>query len=478
MKKGEGIYNLVVIGAGTGGLVTAAGSVGLGARVALIERKKMGGDCLNFGCVPSKALISSARLLQRMRHAEPWGVKSFEPDFAFAEVFAKMRAARAELAPLDSEERFESLGVDVFREEATFLSPHELAVGEHTLRAKHFVIATGTRAVVPEVIGASQVPYFTNETIFDDLAEKPKSLLVVGGGPIGCELSQMFSRLGVKVTLLERSARVLAKEDPPVSQFAKETLEAEGIRIHTDVKIEEAEEKDGSISLRCAGKNVVGDALLIASGRQPNVENLNLEAAGVAFTKKGVTVDERLQTSQPHIYAVGDVVGQLQFTHVADYHAKVVIRNTLVPFSFLRQKVDYSAVPWCTYLDPEIATVGLTETAAKERGIEYDLIEQEMKEVDRAVLERAEAGGARVLVRRGSEEVIGATIMGEHAGELIQEFVLAIQHGIGLKQIAATIHPYPTFSSLALKAAEKFNKKRLTPRARKITGWLYRRGRK
>ena len=477
MKKGAGNYNLVVIGAGTAGLVTAAGSVGLGARVALVERNQMGGDCLNFGCVPSKALISSARLLHRMRQAPRWGIEKVEPVFDFKKIFAEMRAARAELAPLDSQERFESLGVDVFRGEASFLSPHEIAVGEEKLRARHFIIASGSRAAVPEPIGASQVPYFTNETIFDQLAEKPESLLVIGGGPIGCELSQMFSRLGVQVTLLQRGARLLDKEDPVVSKFVRATLEEEGVRVLTGFKLEEAKKSAHGITLRGAKESVSGAVLLIAAGRQPNVENLNLSRAKVAFTSHGITVDQHLETTQPGIYAIGDIVGQLQFTHVADYHARIAIRNTLVPFRFLRQKVDRSVVPWCTYLDPEVATVGLTETAAKKEGIEYDLIEQEMKTVDRAVLERAEAGFARVLVRRGSDQVIGATIVGEHAGELIQEFVLAMKHRIGLKKIAATIYAYPTFASLVLKTAEQLNKKRLTPRARRITGWLYERKR-
>ncbi len=478
MKKGAGVYNLVVIGAGTGGLVTAAGAAGLGARVALIERHKMGGDCLNFGCVPSKALISSARLLHRMRHSEPWGIKRTDPVFDFNQVFAEMRAARAELAPLDSQERFESLGVDVFREEATFLSPRELMVGEQILQARHFVIATGSLAAIPPVLGSSRVPFFTNETVFDELKEKPESLLVIGGGPIGCELGQMFARLGVKVTIIQRGARLLDKEDPIVSEFVQARLEAEGIRILTKTKIEEAKETAGGVTLLVSGERISGSAVLVATGRRPNVENLNLPKAKVAFTKRGVTVDERLETTQRGIYAVGDIIGQLQFTHVADYHARVVIRNTLVPFRFLRQKVDYSAVPWCTYLDPEVATVGLTESKAKENGVEYDLVEQAMKTVDRAVLERAETGFARVLVKRGSDEVIGATIVGEHAGELIQEFVLAMKQGIGLKQIASTIYAYPTFASLVLKCAEKLNKKRLTPRARAITGWLYRRSRR
>jgi pyruvate/2-oxoglutarate dehydrogenase complex dihydrolipoamide dehydrogenase (E3) component len=477
VRKGDGIYNLVVIGAGTAGLVTAAGAVALGARVALVERNKMGGDCLNFGCVPSKALISSARLLQRMRTANRWGVDQAEPEFDFEKVFRSMRAQRALLAPIDSQERFESLGVDVFREEATFLSPHELQVGDERLRARHFVIATGSRAAIPEAIGTSRVPYFTNETIFDELKEKPGRLLVVGGGPIGCELGQMFGRLGVKVTILQRGKRILGKEDPAVSDFVRATLEAEGIRVLIATEIEEAKQTSAGVTLRSPGTEVSGNVLLVAAGRRPNVENLNLPKAGVAFTSKGVTVDRHLETTQPGIYAIGDIVGQLQFTHVADYHARVVLRNTLVPFSFLRQKIDYSAVPWCTYLDPEVASVGLTESKAKKEGVEYDLIEQEMKEVDRAVVERAESGFARVLVRRGSDEVIGATIVGEHAGELIQEFVLAIKHDIGLKQIASTVYAYPTLASLVLKTAEKLNRKRLTPRARKITGWLYERRR-
>ncbi len=477
MKKGAGKYNLVVIGAGTAGLVTAAGAAGLGARVALVERNLMGGDCLNFGCVPSKALISSARLLHRMRNADRWGIKKVEPDFAFKTVFAEMRAARAELAPLDSQERFESLGVDVFRGEASFLSPNEVEVGEQKLRARNFIIATGSRAAIPEAIGSSEAPYFTNETIFDQLEEKPESMLVIGGGPIGCELGQMFSRLGVKVTLAQRGSRLLSKEDPTVSKFIQARLEAEGIRIVTGFEAKEVKQSAQGVTLREGERTISGQVLLVAAGRRPNVENLNLNRAKVAFTSHGVTVDDYLTTTQPGIYAIGDIIGKLQFTHVADYHARIAIRNTLVPFSFLRQKVDHSIVPWCTYLDPEVATVGLTETAAKKEEITYELIEQEMKEVDRAVLERAEEGFARVLVRQGSDEVLGATIVGEHAGELIQEFVSAMKNKIGLKKMASTIYAYPTFASLVLKSAEKLNKKRLTPRVRSITGWLYRRAR-
>ncbi len=477
MKKGDGTYNLVVIGAGTAGLVTAAGSVALGARVALVERGKMGGDCLNFGCVPSKALISSARLLHRMRNASAWGARDIEPEFDFAKVFTSMRARRSELAPLDSAERFESLGVDVFHGEGSFLSPNELKVGEKILRARHFVIATGSRAMIPEAIGTGRLPFHTHKTIFDELKEKPERLVIVGGGPIGCELGQMFARLGVKVTIVQKGPRLLSKEDPVVSEFVRERFEAEGLRVLTNAEISEVRQTDNGLSLRAGDQTILANTLLVAAGRRPNVENLNLQKAQVAFTERGVTVDDHLETTQGGIYAIGDVIGQLQFTHVADYHARIAIRNTLVPFHFLREKIDYSSVPWCTYLDPEVATVGLTERGARKQGVEYDLVEQEMKAVDRAVVERAEEGFARVLVRRGTDQVIGATIVGEHGGELIQQFALAIQHKIGLKDISSTVFAYPTFSSLVLKSAETWNKQRLTPRVRKLTGWLYRRAR-
>jgi pyruvate/2-oxoglutarate dehydrogenase complex dihydrolipoamide dehydrogenase (E3) component len=479
VKKGEGVYNVVVIGAGTAGLVTAAGTAGLGGRVALIERNLMGGDCLNFGCVPSKALISSARLIQQIREAEKWGLDRQSPLFAFEKVFERMRDRRAKIAPNDSQERFESLGVDVFRGEARFISPHELEVDGQKLRAKNFVIATGSRAAIPKIEGIDQIPYFTNETIFDELREKPESMIVLGGGPIGCELGQTFSRLGVKVTIIQHSPQLLPREDVDVAEFMQNRFTAEGIRFHLKASAKRVSMHDGKIALEFAdGEPISADAILIGAGRTPNVRALNLKVAGVDYDTRGVKVNRYLQTSQSHIYAAGDITNSLKFTHTADFTARIVVRNILMPFQFLRQKVDWSVVPWCTYTDPEVAHVGLGEEEARQKNIGYDLFVVPLKDVDRAVVESEELGFAKILAAKGSDKILGATIVAPHAGDLLHEFVLAIRASIGLGTIASTIHAYPTFAELAHKAGDKYNKTRLTPRAKKIFTWLYAHSRK
>ena len=479
--KGEGVYNVVVIGAGTAGLVTAAGTAGLGGRVALIERNKMGGDCLNFGCVPSKALISSARLIDKIRRAEDWGLRKAEPQFDFNEVFERMRARRAQIAPNDSQERFESLGVDVFRGDAKFDSPHTIKIDNRILRAKNFVIATGTRAAIPKIDGLDSVSYFTNETIFDELNLKPESLIVLGGRPIGCELGQTFNRLGVRTTIVQRGPHLLPREDVDVSEFLEKRFEAEGISVMTNAEAKSVRHNNGEINMSILHKDsgetqISASTLLICSGRRPNVENLGLDAIGLKTNDHGVVVNDYLQTSRPHIYAAGDVAGPFLFTHMADVQARVVVRNILMPFQFLRQKIDYSVVPWCTYVDPEIATVGLNEAAAKNRNLDYDLIRQEIKDVDRAVVESEESGFVKVLVAKGTDKILGATLVCESAGDLMHEFVLAMKCGIGLSKISATTHAYPTFAELARKIGDKYNKTRLTPTARKIFAWLYCRG--
>src|SRR5438552_1805220 len=374
MRKGEGIYNVVVIGAGTAGLVTAAGTAGLGGRVALIERNLMGGDCLNFGCVPSKALISSARVIQQIRESEKWGLDRQQPEFVFEKVFERMRARRARIAPKDSQERFESLGVNVFHGEARFVSPHEVEVNGQKLCARKFVIATGSRAVIPKIEGIDEVPYFTNETIFDELKEKPESMIVLGGGPIGCELAQTFRRLAVQVTIVQRDDQLLPREDRDVAEFLERRLIKEGVRIIKNADARSAATSDaGKVALqlldrqsgRLAERTFFADALLVAIGRMPNFQSLDLKSVGVDFNERGVRVNDYLQTSQRHIYAIGDVIGPFLFTHMADAQARVVVRNILVPFQFLRQKMDYSVVPWCTYTDLEIAHVGLGEKEAQ-----------------------------------------------------------------------------------------------------------------
>jgi pyruvate/2-oxoglutarate dehydrogenase complex dihydrolipoamide dehydrogenase (E3) component len=487
MKRGEGVYNVVVVGAGTAGLVTAAGTAGLGGRVALIERHLMGGDCLNFGCVPSKALISSARLIQQIRESEKWGLDRQSPQFVFEKVFERMRACRARIAPNDSQERFESLGVDVFRGEAHFVSPHEVEVDGQKLRAKNFVIATGSRAAIPKTEGIDAVPYFTNETIFDELKEKPQSMIVLGGGPIGCELGQALSRLGVKVMIVEVGPQILAPEDVDVAQFMQRRFEAEGVTVQHCAEATRVSMSDGVITLEADHKppgaahgspvRFTGHTLLVAVGRCPMMKALNLEAAGVKYTSNGVEANEYMQTSQPHIYAAGDIANRLKFTHTADFTARVVVRNILMPFQLLRQKVDCAIVPWCTYTDPEVAHVGLGEKEAKQKNIEYDLFVVPLEDVDRAVVESEEAGFAKVLTAKGSDKILGATIVGPHAGDLLHEFVLAMNAKIGLGKIASVIHAYPTFAELARKAGDKYNKTRLTLRAKKIFTWLYARAR-
>ena len=487
MKKSEGVYNVVVVGAGTAGLVTAAGTAGLGGRVALIERNLMGGDCLNFGCVPSKALISSARLIQQIRQAEKWGLDRQSPQFVFEKVFERMRARRAKIAPNDSQERFESLGVDVFRGEARFVSPHEVEVNGQKLHAENFVIATGSRAAIPKMKGIDAVPYFTNETIFDELKEKPESLIVLGGGPIGCELAQTFQRLGVQVTIIQRGDQLLPREDRDVAEFLEHRLINEGVRMIKNADAHSVATTDaGELALqlldrepeRLAERTLFADALLLAIGRTPNLQSLDLKSAGVEVSEGGLRVNDYLQTSQRHIYAIGDVIGPFLFTHMADAHARVVVRNILAPFQFLRQKMDYSVVPWCTYVDPEVAHVGLGEKEAQQKNIDYDLFVVPLEDVDRAVVESEEAGFAKILTAKGSDRILGATIVAPHAGDLLHEFVLAMKAGIGLGKIASTIHAYPTFAELARKAGDKYNRTRLTQRTKKIFTWLYARARK
>ena len=477
--KGEGLYNVVVIGGGTAGLVTAAGTAGLGGRVALVEKHRMGGDCLNTGCVPSKALIASARAAHVAGHGSRWGLRDREPDFAFEAVMDRVRERRATIAPHDSQERFESLGVDVFRDAARLVSPHEVAAGAHRLRGAAFVIATGSRAALPPVEGLAEAAAYTNETIFDELRSRPDGLIILGGGPIGCELGQAFARLGVRVTIVQSAPRILEKEDADVADVVRRALEADGVTLHCGATARRVARAGGRVRMEiasAAGETALeAEALLVAAGRRPNVEGLGLEEAGVAYTTKGVTVDPYLRTSQPHIYAAGDVTGGHQFTHLADHHARTVVRNILTPL--FKSKADTRLLPWCTFTSPEVGRVGLSEADARQAGIEHDVWVQPLGEVDRAIVESETEGFAKAITARGTDRILGAVVVAERGGDLVHELVVAMKAGVGLKDLSGTIHAYPTFAEIARRTGDRFQRTRLTPRARAVFAWLYRRAR-
>ncbi len=463
-------YDLVVIGAGTAGLVSAAGAAGLGARVALVERHLMGGDCLNVGCVPSKAVIRAARAAAAVRDAGDFGVHVPKGvGFDFGQAMERMRRLRASIAPHDSVERFSDLGIDVFIGEGRFADARTVEVAGTRLAFKKAVIAAGARAAAPPIRGLDAVPYLTNETVFS-LTRLPGRLAVIGAGPVGCEMAQSFARFGSEVLLVANAHGILPREDGDASALVLESMRKDGVKLLCCAQGLNLARADGGrirLGLQAHGKGCdeVVDRLLVAAGRAPNVENLGLDAAGVAFGKKGVQVNDRLQTTQPHIYAAGDICSPYQFTHAADFMARVVIRNALF---FGRARASALTIPWCTYTEPEIAHVGLYEKQARERGIEVDTFTRVLSQVDRAVLEGSTNGFVRVHVRKGTGKILGATIVAANAGDMISEITLAMTHGLGLKHLAATIHPYPTQAEAIRQVGDAYNRSRLTPLARSL----------
>ncbi len=466
-------YNLVVLGAGTAGLVTAAGAAGLGAKVALIEKHLMGGDCLNVGCVPSKALIRAARAYADVRDAAGYGVEV--PPGArvdFPRVMERMRRLRAQISPNDSVVRFQKLGVDVFLGQAKFTGPDAVEVEGKTLRFSKAVIATGARAAKLPIPGLWDAGGLSNETVFS-LTELPKRLLVIGAGPIGVEMAQAFARFGSKVTLFEAMHGLLPREDHEASEIVRKALDRDKVEFLCCVDIENVERFGEVRKVRFKSKHGQSgtpefDAVLVGVGRAPNVEGLNLEAAGVAYEKTGVKVDDFLRTSNPNIYAAGDVCMAAKFTHTADAAARIAIQNAL----FMgRKRLSRLVIPWCTYTDPEIAHVGLYEKEAKDKGVEVETIVQELKEVDRAVLDGEADGLLKVHVEKGSDRILGVTIVARHAGEMISELTLAMVNGVGLRGVANTIHCYPTQAEAIKRAADAYNRKRLTPRVKGVLGW-------
>jgi pyruvate/2-oxoglutarate dehydrogenase complex dihydrolipoamide dehydrogenase (E3) component len=464
-------YNLVVLGAGTAGLVTAAGAAGLGAKVALVEKKLMGGDCLNVGCVPSKALLRAARAAADVRSAGEYGVRA-PPGVTvdFLAVMERMRRLRAQISPHDSARRFQELGVDVFLGEGRFTAPDTIEVAGQSLRFKKAVIATGGRPAAPPIPGLAGAGYLTNESVFS-LTELPRRLAVIGAGPIGCELSQAFARFGSEVFLIEALHGILPKEDADAAEIVKQALFRDGIKLMCCGKELRVSKTTNGKRLTVASHDehydLTVDEILVGAGRAPNVEGLGLEAAGVAYDKSGVKVNDRLRTSNRHVYAAGDVCSRYQFTHAADALARIVIQNAL----FLgRARASALTMPWCTYTDPEVAHVGLYEHEAQEQGIPVQTFVQKMEEVDRAILDGETEGYVKVHVRKGKEQILGATMVARHAGEMISELTLAIVGRLGLKTLARTIHPYPTQAEAIKKVADAYNRTRLTP----FVQWLFR----
>jgi pyruvate/2-oxoglutarate dehydrogenase complex dihydrolipoamide dehydrogenase (E3) component len=469
-------YNLVVIGAGPAGLIVAAGAAGLGAKVALIEKHLMGGDCLNVGCVPSKALIRSARAVGDIWNASKFGVNvSNTPEVDFAAVMERLRRIRAGISDVDSVQRYQhELGVDVFLGEGSFSSNNTIEVAGKTLHFKKAVIATGARALEPQISGLHKVGYLTNETVFN-LTEKPERLAVIGGGPIGCELAQVFRRLGSEVVLLHKNPHILDREDADAVQIVEQNFLREGIQLVLQSTIIQVQQTDAGkvIHYESQGKvnSIIVDEILVGSGRVPNVEGLNLEAIGVKYNQKhGVFVNDRLQTTNPRIYAAGDICMNWKFTHAADFAARIVIQNTLF---FGGKKLSTLTMPWCTYTDPEIAHVGMYEHEAEAKGMDLDTFLIPFGKVDRAILDGEEEGFVKIHVKKGSDKILGATIVARHAGDMISEITLAMVNNIGLGKIASVIHPYPTQAEAIRKAGDAYNRTRLTPFVKNLFNkWL------
>jgi len=468
-------YDIGVIGGGAAGLTVAAGASQLGVKTLLIEKEeKLGGDCLHYGCVPSKTLIKSASVYHKMRMAEHYGLPKVDlPPVDFSQVAARIQSVIDTIQVHDSEERFCGLGVKVEYGEAAFVDDHVVEFGGKCVSAKFWLIATGSEPVGPPIPGLEEVGYWTNKDIFS-LQKLPKSLIVIGGGPIGCEMAQAFSRLGSEVRILQRNCQLLSVEDKDMAEVVQAAFVKEGIGLDLCTKTQEVRKVDGGVEVvyeRDGETHVIqADKLLVAAGRKPNVEELKLDNAGVEFDKRGVKVDNRLRTSQKHIFAAGDVIGKYQFTHAAGYEGGIVISNAVFR---LPRKVDYTWLPWCTYTEPELASVGMNEKAAKKNGIEYTVWQENFMDNDRAQAEGATAGKIKLVLNK-KEKPLGVQIVGPHAGELAAEWVAALNAKIGLSFMASAVHPYPTVSEINKRVAGKvLSKKLFSDKVRKTLGFIF-----
>ncbi len=449
-------YNLVVIGAGSGGLVSAYIAAAVKAKVALIEKEKMGGDCLNTGCVPSKALIKSARVLSHLNNAEDYGLGPVAQKVDFAAVMERVQRVIGKVEPHDSVERYEQLGVEVIKGEARIVSPYQVEVAGRTLSTRSIVVATGASPFVPPIEGLEQVDYLTSDNLWS-LRELPARLVVLGGGPIGCEMTQAFARFGAQVTQVEMNGRIMGREDREVSEFVSKRFESEGVRVLTQHQARRVQVDGDRKILLCRHNDqevaIEFDAILVAVGRKANARGFGLEKLGVKLADNGtISHDVFLRTNFPNIFCVGDVAGPYQFTHTAGHQAWYAAVNAL--FGEVKKfKVDYSVVPWCTFTDPEVARVGLNEEEAGKQGKEVDVTRFDFAELDRAIAEEEDRGWVKVLTKKGSDKILGVTIVGPHAGDLLAEYVLAMKHGLGLNKILGTIHAYPTLAEANKMAA-------------------------
>ncbi len=461
-----GRYNLVVIGAGTAGLVSAIGAAGMGAKVALVERHLMGGDCLNVGCVPSKTIIRAGRAAADARSSSAFGVQvSGNISVDFPSVMERVRRIRAQISPNDSARRFrDDFGIDIYLGGGRFTGRDTVEVDGSTLHFERAVIATGARAAVPPIPGLAEAGFLTNETVFN-LTEQPARLAVLGGGPIGCELAQSFARLGTQVTIIERGEHFLPREDADAVAVLRTAFERDGIDVRLGTTLASVETHNGGKRLHLeTGEQsslLEVDEILVGVGRAPNVDGLGLETANVAFGRHGVEVNDFLQTTNRRIYAAGDICSAYKFTHAADFMARAVIQNAF--FGFAGKKAMSSlTIPWCTYTDPEIAHVGLYEHDAAAEGIELTTFTVPMSDVDRAIAEGEDEGFVKIHVKKGSDKIVGATVVARHAGEMISELTTAMVGKIGLGKLASVIHPYPTQAEAIRKAGDLFNRTRLT----------------
>lgn len=472
--KASGRYNLVVIGAGTAGLIGALGAAGLGGKVALIERHLLGGDCLNWGCVPSKAIIRSARTIAEVRRASEMGVEAPGELFVdFAAVMARMRSLRAEISEDDSWQRLTRDGVELFLGEARFTGPDTVEVFDgrerQTLRFTKALIATGGRARTLSTPGLAEAGYLTNETLFQ-LTTLPRRLAVIGGGPIGAEMAQAFVRFGSKVTMFIKDGKFLPREDRDAANMVQRVLEREGVQLLCDATLQKVTSNGDAKVLHYLHEGrpmtMEVDAILVSIGRAPNVEGLNLEAANVKYTERGVVVDDTLRTTNPDIYAAGDVALGYQFTHMADASARIVLQNALFPGP--KKKLSDLVVPWTTFTDPEVAHVGMYPHQAAAAGIEIETFSKSLAEVDRSRTDGETEGFVKIHVKKGTDQIVGATIVATQAGEMLNEITLAMVAGVGLKTLATVIHPYPTQSEAIKKVADGYNRTRLTPTIKKV----------